>query len=150
MSVRVSVAPLFSSLKVVLVTLTVAACGTLGDGPALPGDPAAWPLIARGRPASTPDGVQLVGMEANDVNSLLGEPYLTRLEKPAEYRHYEFGECALDLYLYKDKRNGRLQVAYWEVRANELDQGVRSARCGWLSERLGALPGEHSADIRAH
>ncbi|MCB1882470.1 MAG: hypothetical protein KDG89_00500 [Geminicoccaceae bacterium] len=63
-----------------------------------------------------PAGVRLVGMSAEGVRTLLGEPSLSRDEDPAHYWRYTFSGCSLDLYLYPDPRAGFDRITHVDLR----------------------------------
>lgn len=82
--------------------------------------------------------VRLVGMRAEAVDALLGPPELARSERRAQYRRYDVGGCAVDLYLYDAPSNGSPKVAWFEVRPADPLVALDSRACSWLEERLGA------------
>ena len=79
-----------------VTSLLVSACASdpRPDGAARPMSAEAARLAALDRP------VHLVGMRADAVEALLGQPDLERQERQAQYRRYDVDGCALDLYLY--------------------------------------------------
>ena len=108
---------------------------TVSLGPARPSAP------------ELPAGVRLVGMDASEVEGLLGAPALQRREAPAQYWRYSYAGCTLDLFLYVEQPSGALRVAYYEVRAD--DPG--NPRCERIQASLGRMADNSGLpEIRAH
>jgi hypothetical protein len=111
-----------------LLSLVVVACaGTDADGPdsgveASSGQGrAGLPQTAIRRSDPVPAPAQLVGLDADQVEDLLGPADFTRSDGPAEIRQYRDAACVLDLFLYADAASGRYRVAH--VAARDLVSG---------------------------
>ena len=75
--------------------------------------PAPAPRVAALPPVND-DPAQLMGLDRNGVNALLGSPDLIRREAPAEIWQYVGGDCVFDVVLYE--RGQRYAVSYLEAR----------------------------------
>ncbi len=63
-------------------------------------------------PRPVPDLRQLIGMDRNGLNDLLGEPTLRRSEPPAEVWQYGAARCVLQVFLYRDGAGSRYRVSH--------------------------------------
>ncbi len=102
------------------------------------------PIVARLR--ASPDPITLVGMRADAVGALLGDPELQRQERQAVYQRHDIDGCALDLYLYQDRGNGEPKVVWYEVRPIDPAMALDRDACAWLEQRLG---GPQTSERRA-
>lgn len=60
---------------------------------------------------------KLIGMRAEEISSLLGQPTLLRQEPPAQVWQYASDDCVLYVFLYRNHRDtGRSRVRYVESR----------------------------------
>lgn len=59
---------------------------------------------------------QLIGLEGEDVQALLGQPFLLKREAAAELWQYRAPSCVLDVFLYAGKDGGQ-RVTHAELRA---------------------------------
>ena len=86
------------------------------------------PQTGNGRtdPVSAP--AQLVGLDADQLDDLLGPADFTRSDGPAEIRQYRDAACVLDLFLYADAASGRYRVAHVEAR-NRVSGGTAEQAC---------------------
>jgi hypothetical protein len=118
-----------------LLALIVAACagsnGEVADihvqaSPGQGGGSFAQKTARRTDPVPTP--AQLVGLDADQVDDLLGPADFTRTDGPAEIRQYRDAACVLDLILYGDAESGRYRVAHVEAR-NRLSGGTADQAC---------------------
>lgn len=113
----------------VVAGLALSACQTGRNDPpaATPAQAAAVTLAAEPQPvapapatgiAALPpvddDPAQLMGLDRNGVNALLGTPDLIRREAPAEIWQYVGGDCVFDVVLYE--RGQHFAVSYLEAR----------------------------------
>jgi hypothetical protein len=86
---------------------------------AAPAPPAAQPKnvnLTRGRPAEIPTPKQLIGLNRDEVHSLLGFPWLLKREGTAELWQYRVTSCVLDLFLLGPDP-GDLKVSHVELRS---------------------------------
>jgi hypothetical protein len=118
-----------------VLALVLAACaGTDAYGPgsgaeASPGQGrAGLPQTPARRIDLVPGPTQLVGLDADQVDDLLGPPDFTRSDGPAEIRQYRDAACILDLFLYADAASGRYRVAHVEAR-DRLSGGTAEQAC---------------------
>ena len=65
-------------------------------------------------PVIDEDPEQLMGMDRQALNGLLGQPTLVRREAPAEIWQYSEMDCVFDLFLYETGDDAR--VVYMEAR----------------------------------
>lgn len=65
-------------------------------------------------PPPNPD--QLMGLDAQGVTRLLGQPTLKRAEGPAHVWQYANRLCVLDVVMYDDEAKREPQVSYVELR----------------------------------
>lgn len=72
--------------------------------------------LTRGRPAETPTPKQLIGLSRDEVQSLLGFPWLLKREGTAEFWQYRVTSCALDLFLLGPGPDD-LKVSHVELRS---------------------------------
>lgn len=131
-------------------------------GAALPGcaaSPADQPPVAEtvsiapAMPAAPelPAGVRLVGMDAAEVEGLLGAPALQRREAPAQYWRYSYAGCTLDLFLYTEQPSRALRVAYYEVRTDDPGNLARNPHCERIQASLGRMADNSGLpEIRTH
>lgn len=64
--------------------------------------------------AAMPKPPQMIGLDKTGVLSLLGAPHLIRRDGPAEVWQYAADACVLDLFLYAE--SGDYRVDYFELR----------------------------------
>lgn len=72
--------------------------------------------LTRGRPAEIPTPKQLIGLNRDEVHSLLGFPWLLKREGTAELWQYRVTSCVLDLFLLGPDP-GDLKVSHVELRS---------------------------------
>jgi hypothetical protein len=118
----------------VVAGLALSACQTGRSEPpaATPGQVAAAPMPVAPAPvpkvAALPpvddDPAQLMGLDRDGVNALLGTPDLIRREAPAEIWQYVGGDCVFDVVLYA--RGQSYAVSYLEAR--DVTAAVRPPR----------------------
>lgn len=94
-------------LAAIFVAGFLGACAAGGDAtrPAPASAPAPNDVAALPPPTaapSPPDPAKFVGMKANEIAAMLGEPSFRRRDPPAEIWQYRSGSCVLDLFLYSD------------------------------------------------
>ncbi|MDW8124953.1 MAG: hypothetical protein RMJ04_09290 [Geminicoccaceae bacterium] len=83
------------------------------------------------------------------MDALLGAPDLQRQERQAVYQRHDIDGCALDLYLYPDRKSGVPEVVWFEVRPIDPGLALDPDACAWLEERLGRRRNEdRRADLR--
>ncbi|MEX0645268.1 MAG: hypothetical protein WD076_08155 [Parvularculaceae bacterium] len=80
------------NLAALLAGLALAACATIGERGS-----AAKPA-APGKPAFTQ--ADLIGLDAEAIDELLGTPALVRREGAGEFRRYALADCALIVILF--------------------------------------------------
>ena len=104
---------------------TATAAPTAGPAPAQP----AWaPGAARPRGSAPPAAAAaLVGVSAEQMRRMLGEPAIRRAEGAAEVWLYEAAGCRLDVILYAEGQ--RLVVGHAAARALGGAEGVTEAAC---------------------
>ena len=66
-------------------------------------------------PRTTPDVRQLVGLNGDGLNHLLGKPALLRQEAEVEVWQYRTANCVLHLFLYRDVANSPHRVVHVEA-----------------------------------
>ena len=59
-----------------------------------------------------PDSKRMMGLNRNDLASLLGSPTLRRADTPAEVWQYRDNACVLHVFLYQDPVSGGYAVTY--------------------------------------
>lgn len=59
-----------------------------------------------------PDSKRMMGLNRNDLASLLGSPTLRRADPPAEVWQYRDSACVLHVFLYQDPVSGGYAVTY--------------------------------------
>ncbi len=59
-----------------------------------------------------PDSKRMMGLNRNDLASLLGSPTLRRADPPAEVWQYRDNACVLHVFLYQDPVSGGYAVTY--------------------------------------
>jgi hypothetical protein len=89
----------------------------------MPVAPAPAPKMAALPPVND-DPAQLMGLDRDGVNALLGTPDLIRREAPAEIWQYVGGDCVFDVVLYA--RGQSYAVSYLEAR--DVTAAVRPPR----------------------
>lgn len=110
------------------------------------------PAKAAHRPA-LPEGVRLIGVEANRLTELLGEPELRRREETVQFWRYTVEGCALDLFLQvgEDGQAGKSGqggvVTYLAVRSRHEPTYAVYDRCARLGDRLSGLPTADADDL---
>jgi hypothetical protein len=120
-----------------LPLMMAAACGSTASPP-----PALSPsasVVEPARPVRVPElpgGVQLVGLDSGDLETLLGQPTLVRSEQQAQYWRYNLGGCQLDLFLYADAKAGMARVVYLDVRPSGHASLARVDACNEVAKRL--------------
>jgi hypothetical protein len=81
---------------------------------------------------SSSDANDLVGLTASSTRHLFGPPAMKRAEEPAEIWQYRRGNCVLDLYLYSDENEAKVQHAELRHRSDhgsEALTGRAANRC---------------------
>jgi len=97
-------------------TDAVVANGTIASTEAPPPVQAKNVNLTRGRPAEIPAPKQLIGLNRDEVQSLLGFPWLLKREGTAELWQYRVPSCVLDLFLLGPDP-GDLKVSHVELRS---------------------------------
>ena len=101
--------------------LLVAACVSGEDTAApAPAPPAAGP---------DPTPAQLVGLDASQLDRLLGPPDFKRSDGPAEIRQYRDAGCVLDVFLYADAAAGKYKVTHVDGRDRTATSGDATPAC---------------------
>lgn len=59
-----------------------------------------------------PDSKRMMGLNRNDLATLLGSPTLRRADPPAEVWQYRDNACVLHVFLYQDPVSGGYAVTY--------------------------------------
>lgn len=59
---------------------------------------------------------QLLGLDAEQLTTLLGGADFTRTDGPAEIRQFRGSDCVVDVFLYQEPAAGRYRVAHVETR----------------------------------
>lgn len=107
-----------------LLIAGLAACGTARQTTTEPPpEPAAAPAASETetrrqmatpvRPVlPPPDSKRMMGLNRNDLASLLGSPTLRRADPPAEVWQYRDNSCVLHVFLYQDPISGGYAVTY--------------------------------------
>lgn len=86
------------------------------DGTAAPAVQPKNVSLGRALPAETPTPKQLVGLSRDEVQSLLGFPWLLKREGTAELWQYRVTSCVLDLFLLGPDPS-ELKVSHVELRS---------------------------------
>lgn len=97
-----------------------------------------------------PPEVELLGMEQDTLQDLLGEPALQRAEQQAAYWRYSLGRCQLDIFLYPDPKTGEAEVTYFEVRPTGYQVADRQAACAGVAEQLEHGGGDRLPVVQSH
>ncbi len=71
---------------------------------------------------------QLLGLDADQLTTLLGGADFTRSDGPAEIRQFRGSDCVVDVFLYQEPAAGRYRVAHVETRDRGL-AGVAERPC---------------------
>lgn len=111
-----------TKLLLLALVLLVAACASSGEDIATPA-PSAPPA----GPDPTP--AQLVGLDAGQLDRLLGPPDFKRSDGPAEIRQYRDANCVLDVFLYADAAAGKYRVTHVEGRDRAVAGGDATPAC---------------------
>lgn len=123
-------------LRIVPVLVVVAACAGTNDE--IPDDSGIQTISEPGHgshptsasrssvPVSAP--TQLVGLDAEQLDDLLGPADFMRSDGPAEIRQYRDSGCVLDLFLYADAASGRYRVSHVNARDRQA-AGVAEQAC---------------------
>ncbi len=117
-----------------LATLALAAAVVLLAGACASGVPDSAtdetaPLASRTAPAGPdPTPAQLVGLDADQLDRLLGTPDFTRADGPAQIRQYREAGCVLDVFLYSDSA-GSYRVTHVDGRERVLSGGDAAPAC---------------------
>ncbi|MBK8210914.1 MAG: hypothetical protein IPK78_14080 [Rhodospirillales bacterium] len=111
------------------LALIVAACAGSGNDtgtsrvePAVAGGGSS-PVAALGQGAD-PAPAQLVGLDADQLERLLGPADFKRSDGPAELLQYRDTECIIDLFLYPDAASGAYRVTHVDARDRILNGGA--------------------------
>jgi hypothetical protein len=94
--------------------------------------------------APTPTGtepappISLDGLEAAAVEKRLGPPQVQADSPPAVVWRYAAGDCAVDVYLYKDLQSGALRALFVDVKGDDRSDQRREACLQRLAERHAA------------
>ena len=108
----------------VLLTVMLAACAAPRQtapepAPASSAAPAGTEIDTRRQMAAPmqhalprPDSKRMMGLNRNDLASLLGSPTLRRADPPAEVWQYRDNVCVLHVFLYQDPISGGYAVTY--------------------------------------
>jgi hypothetical protein len=109
------------------LALIVAACaGSADDTRGVQGESAivrggGSPHAALFGQGADPAPAQLVGLDADQLDRLLGPADFKRSDGPAELRQYRDTECIIDLFLYPDDASGAYRVAHVDARDRVLN-----------------------------
>ena len=101
------------------VTENQAAPETTGSSPQTPAPALEQAVAPSGAPVPVrtfPPPSLLDGLEAVRVLDLLGQPPFKRRDDPALIWQYRTSQCALDLFLYREKAGGVYRVRHFETR----------------------------------
>ncbi len=91
---------------------------------------ASWRKVARQTPAPplNDDPEQVMGLDDEALEALIGPPGLRRDEHPAQVWQYRGESCVLDLFLYPDDEAEPHRVVYYEIRGDG-DGALARRRC---------------------
>jgi hypothetical protein len=89
-----------------------------------------------------PPPIKLDGLEAAAVEKQLGPPQVQADSPPAVVWRYAAGDCAVDVYLYKDLQSGALRALFVDVKGDDRSDQRREVCLQRLAER-------HAADAPA-
>jgi type IV secretory pathway VirB10-like protein len=85
-----------------------------------------------------PPPIKLDGLEAAAVEKQLGPPQVQADSPPAVVWRYAAGDCAVDVYLYKDLQSGALRALFVDVKGDDRSDQRREACLQRLAERHAA------------
>lgn len=74
------------------------------------------------RPDGSPDPDKLIGLDAQQVTSLLGPADFRRADGPAEILQYRAQGCLLNVFLYRDAGPEDYRVQHVEARGPQLSK----------------------------
>lgn len=108
------------------MALIVAACagsgddtdGLQGEAAAVGGGSSRAALLGHD---TAPAPEQLVGLDADQLERLLGPADFKRSDGPAELLQYRDTDCIIDLFLYPDAASGAYRVAHVDARDRVLN-----------------------------
>ena len=113
---------------------SLATLGPSAPWPASPPPPSpsgpSWRKLARQTPAPplNDDPDQVMGLDDEALEALIGPPGLRRDEHPAQVWQYRGESCVLDLFLYPDDEAEPHRVVYYEIRGDD-DGALARRRC---------------------
>jgi len=123
-------------LRIAPVLVVVAACA--GTNHEIPDDSGVQTIPGSGHSSHPPSAsrssepvsvpAQLVGLDAEQLDDLLGPADFTRSDGPAEIRQYRDSGCVLDLFLYADATSGRYRVSHVDARDRQM-AGIAEQAC---------------------
>ena len=82
--------------------------------------------------------VKIEGLEAAAVEERLGPPQVQADSPPAFVWRYAAGDCAVDVYLYKDLQSGALRALFVDVKGDDRSDQRREVCLQRLAERHAA------------
>jgi len=82
--------------------------------------------------------ITLDGLEAAAVEKQLGPPQVQADSPPAVVWRYAAGDCAVDVYLYKDLQSGALRALFVDVKGDDRSDQRREVCLQRLAERHAA------------
>ncbi|MFQ5785428.1 MAG: hypothetical protein ACE5H8_11490 [Alphaproteobacteria bacterium] len=80
-------------------------------------------------PAVDDDPEQIMGLDHDALEALLGAPGFLRDEAPAQVWQYRGEGCVLDVYLYTDGADAPYRVEYYEIRGDAEPGAEEKRRC---------------------
>jgi hypothetical protein len=127
--------------------LALTGCAANGSAPdpagAMPPgspSPATNPALAAANVAGKPPGgLALVGLEAGQLDRLLGQPELVMNAGPAQWWRYPLGDCVIEVFLIETSEQGRPRQEVSHVRIHRLSDTTAEASlpsCATLQAKL--------------
>jgi hypothetical protein len=93
-------------------------------------------------PVEASPAITLDGLETSAIEARLGPPQVQADSPPAVVWRYAAGDCAVDVYLYKDLQSGALRALFVDVKGDDRSDQRREVCLQRLVER-------HAADAPA-
>jgi hypothetical protein len=100
-------------------------------------------------PVPLPPVPELVGLDQAALTTALGQPDSRRDSPPAIIWRYVDGDCAVDVYLYRDVETNALHALYVDVNGDDRTEQRRQLCLQRLARRTGTVQHAGSPDAAA-